>query len=208
MVEEIEYWTTRYDVKNIAFYDDALLIEPHTHIVPILKGVTSRGIRCDFHAPNGLHIREIDEEVADLLFCSQFKTIRLGFETSDRTEQIEAGGKVTNQEFQAAVGNLRKAGYSTEEIGVYILAGMPGQRAEEVEESIAYTKEVGARPILVEYSPVPGTSLFAKATRISQFDIENEPLFHNNSILPCLWEGFTLADYRRLKDKVRKGDKI
>jgi hypothetical protein len=44
-------------------------------------------------------------------------------------------------------------------------------------------------------------------TPISQFDIENEPLFHNNSILPCLWEGFTLADYRRLKDKVRKGDK-
>ena len=208
VVEEIEYWTTRYDVKNIAFYDDALLIEPHTHIVPILKGVTSRGIRCDFHAPNGLHIREIDKEIADLLFCSQFKTIRLGFETSDETEQIEAGGKVTNQEFQAAVGNLRKAGYSPEEIGVYILAGMPGQRAEEVEESIAYTKEVGARPILVEYSPVPGTSLFAKATRISQFDIENEPLFHNNSILPCLWEGFTLADYRRLKDKVRKGDKI
>ena len=96
-------------------------------------------------------------------------------------------------------------GYSPEEIGVYILAGMPGQRAEEVEESIAYTKEAGAKPILVEYSPVPGTPLFEVAMRTSQFDIENEPLFHNNSILPCQWEGFTPADYRKLKDEVKKG---
>ena len=206
VVEEIEYWTTRHKIKNIAFYDDALLIEPYAHIVRILKGAANRGVRCNFHAPNGLHIREIDKEIADLLFRSQFKTIRLGFETSDEMEQIEAGGKVTNQEFQTAVRNLKRAGYSPEEIGVYILAGMPGQRAAEVEESIAYTKEVGARPILVEYSPVPGTSLFEKAKRVSQFDIQNEPLFHNNSILPCLWEEFTLADYRRLKDKVRKGD--
>jgi radical SAM superfamily enzyme YgiQ (UPF0313 family) len=208
VVQEIEYWTTRYGVRNIAFYDDALLIDPCTHLVPILKGLSSRGIRCNFHAPNGLHIREIDEEVADLLFRSQFKTIRLGFETSNENEQMETGGKVTNQEFHAAVRNLRKAGYSPEEIGVYLLVGMPGQRVNEVEESIAFTKDVGARPILVEYSPVPGTPLFSKATAMSSFDLKNEPLFHNNSILPCQWEGFTLADCRRLKDGVRKGNYI
>jgi radical SAM superfamily enzyme YgiQ (UPF0313 family) len=204
VVEEIEYWTSRYGVTNIAFYDDALLIEPYAHIVPILKRVLSRGIRCNLHAPNGLHIREIDEEVAYLLFRSQFKTIRLGFETSNEKKQIDTGGKVTNQEFHTAVRNLRKAGYSSKEIGVYILVGMPGQRFEEVEESIVYTKEVGARPILVEYSPVPGTPLFKKAMKMSPFDIQNEPLFHNNSILPCQWEGFTLADYRRLRDEVRE----
>jgi radical SAM superfamily enzyme YgiQ (UPF0313 family) len=205
VVKEIEYWTTQYQIKNIAFYDDALLIEPYSHIVPILKDVIRRDIRCNFHAPNGLHIRGTDKEVASLLFRSQFKTIRLGFETSNETEQIETGRKVTNQEFSNAVRNLKKAGYSPEEIGVYILAGLPGQRAEEVEESIAYTKEAGAKPILVEYSPVPGTSLFEVAMRTSQFDIENEPLFHNNSILPCQWEGFTPADYRKLKDEVKKG---
>ena len=204
VVEEIEYWTSRYGVRNIAFYDDALLIEPYAHIVPILKGALSRGIRCNLHAPNGLHIREIDEEVADLLFRSQFKTIRLGFETSNEKEQTDTGGKVTNQEFHAAVRNLRNAGYSSEEIGVYILVGMPGQRVEEVEESIAYAKEVGSRPILVEYSPVPGTPLFCKAAAMSSFDLMNEPLFHNNSILPCQWAGFTLADFKRLKDRVRE----
>ena len=200
VVEEIEHWTTRYRVSNIAFYDDALLVEPSKHFVPIMKKVMERGIHCNFHTPNAIHIKEIDEEVAELLFRSGFKTIRLGFESSIEATQIEAGGKVNNLEFQRAIKNLKRAGYSREEIGVYIMAGLPGQRAGEVEESITFVRETGARPMLVEYSPIPHTPLFEKAKKISSFDLENEPLFHNNSILPCQWDGFTVADFRRLKE--------
>jgi len=84
------------------------------------------------------------------------------------------------------------------------MAGLPGQRVEEVEESIAFVEETGANPLLVEYSPIPGTPLFEKAKKMSPFDIKNEPLFHNNSILPCQWEGFTWADFRRLRERLRK----
>ena len=205
MVEEIEYWTTDRNIQNIAFYDDALLIKPGNHIVPILKEAIKRGIRCNFHAPNGLHVREIEEELADLLFRGGFKTIRLGFETSHETTQAETGGKVGNDEFVAAVRNLKRAGYSGDEIGVYVMVGLPGQRAREAEESIAFVRAVGARPIIVEYSPIPHTLLFEKAKIMSPFDIENEPLYQNNSILPCQWEGFTMGDYRRFKESVRRG---
>jgi radical SAM superfamily enzyme YgiQ (UPF0313 family) len=205
VVDEIEYWSGRYGVNNIAFYDDALLIEPARQIIPILKEIIKRDIHCNFHTPNGLHIKEIDEEVGNLLFRSGFKTIRLGFETSDEATQIETGGKVDNQEFRQAIKNLKRAGYSGEEIGVYIMMGLPGQRIGEVEESIAFVKEKGARPMLVEYSPIPHTPLFEKAKRMSQFDLENEPLYHNNSILPCQWEGFTMTDFRRQKEELRRG---
>ncbi|NWF93075.1 MAG: B12-binding domain-containing radical SAM protein [Syntrophaceae bacterium] len=204
VAEEIGYWTTHYPVTDIAFYDDALLVEASKHIIPILTEVIQRGIQCNFHTPNALHIREMDEEVAGLLFRAGFKTIRLGFETSNETIQSETGGKVDNQELRRAVKYLKRAGYSGEEIGVYVMAGLPGQKAEEVEESIAFVREVGARPILVEYSPIPHTPLFEKAKEISAFDLENEPLFHNNSILPCQWEGFTIDDYRRLKEELRR----
>ena len=204
VVQEIEYWATQYKVNNIAFYDDALLINPLEHIIPILKGVIRRGIRCNFHTPNGLHIREIDQEVADLLYRAGFKTIRLGFETSDEVSQVETGGKVSNEEFRRAVLNLKRAGYTNQEIGVYIMAGLPSQRVGEVAESIAFVKETGAKPILVEYSPIPHTPLFEKAKKMSPFDLENEPLFHNNSIFPCQWEGFTLEDYKRLKGDLRR----
>ncbi len=205
VVDEIEYWTTRFHVNNIAFYDDALLIEPSKHFIPIMKQVIKRGIHCNFHTPNALHIKEIDEEVADLLFRGEFKTIRLGFETSDEAAQIETGGKVDNQELQRAIRHLKRAGHSNGEIGVYIMIGLPGQRAGEVEESIALVKETGARPMLVEYSPIPHTPLFEKAKKMSRFDLENEPLYHNNSILPCQWDGLTMADYKRLKEGLKRG---
>ena len=203
VVDEIDYWTTQFHINNIAFYDDALLIEPSGHIIPILKEIIRRRIRCNFHTPNGLHIKEIDKEVAGVLFKGGFKTLRLGLETSHEATQLETGGKVGNQEFKEAIKNLNRAGYSGKEIGVYIMAGLPGQRVGEVEESMAYVKEAGAKPMLVEYSPIPYTPLFEKAKRVSPFDLENEPLFHNNSILPCRWDGFTMADYKRVKEKVR-----
>jgi radical SAM superfamily enzyme YgiQ (UPF0313 family) len=199
VVEEIAYWTSHYRVNNIAFYDDALLVNPLEHIIKILREVKERDIQCNFHSPNGLHVKEISLELADLLYRCRFKTLRLGLETSNEATQVETGGKVDNRLFREAVRNLKRAGYSENEVGVYIMAGLPGQRVGEVEESITFVKESGAKPILVEYSPIPETPLFEKAKKMSKFDLENEPLFHNNSIFPCQWEGFTLADFQRLK---------
>lgn len=204
VVEEIECWINQYDINNIALYDDALLIEPSRHFIPIMKGIIKKSIRCNFHTPNAIHIKEVDEEVAVLLFRGGFKTIRLGFETSDEGTQLETGGKVDNQKFRQAIKSLKRAGYSSEDIGVYVMVGMPGQRVGEVEDSTAFVRDAGARPMLVEYSPIPHTPLFEKAKTMSKFDLENEPLFHNNSILPCQWDGFTMADYRRIKERLRE----
>jgi radical SAM superfamily enzyme YgiQ (UPF0313 family) len=202
VVDEIAFWTNDYRVNNIAFYDDALLVNPIEHIIRILKEVKKRDIQCNFHCPNGLHVKEISNELADLLYDCQFKTIRLGLETSNAETQVETGGKVDNRSFKEAVKNLKRAGYSEKEIGVYIMAGLPGQRVGEVEESIAFVKGCGAKPMLVEYSPIPQTPLFEKAKKMSKFDLEKEPLFHNNSILPCQWEGFTQADFEGLKKRL------
>jgi hypothetical protein len=84
------------------------------------------------------------------------------------------------------------------------MAGLPGQRVQEVKESIAFVKELGAKPMLVEYSPISNTPLFEKAKKMSPFDLENEPLFHNNSIFPCQWNGFTMEDFKQVKNEIRE----
>ncbi len=206
VVGEVEYWVIRYGIENIAFYDDALLINSNTHFLPIMNELLKRGIRCNFHVPNALHIREINEEVSKLLYQNNFKHLRLGFETSNEIAQLETGGKVRNEEFLMAIHHLKMAGFSGEEIGVYIMAGLPGQRIEEVEETVIFVRNQGARPILVEYSPIPKTPLFEKAKHFSPFDIENEPLFQNNSLFPCQWEGFTENDFKKLKERIKKGE--
>jgi hypothetical protein len=56
---------------------------------------------------------------------------------------------------------------------------------------------------LAEYSPVPGTALWAESCRLSPFPLAEEPLTHNNSILPLRWAGLTLERLQALKDLAR-----
>ena len=204
VAEEIEYWQKDFGVKNFAFYDDALLVNPAEMIIILLKEVEKRKLSCNFHCPNGLHLREINKEISHLLFNSGFKTIRFGFETSDFKQQMETGGKVKNEELRNAVHHLKNAGYETNDIGIYLLCGLPGKRAAEIRESIDFVLECGAKPVLAEYSPIPGTKMWTEAVTLSSFDIQGEPLYHNNSLLPCRNNDFSFDVYSETKMTLRK----
>jgi radical SAM superfamily enzyme YgiQ (UPF0313 family) len=203
VVDEIALWKDTFKVNDIAFYDDALLVDSKRHFVPMVNELIRRGLQCRFHTPNGIHARELSAEIACLMYEAGFKTVRLGLETSNATRQRRIGDKVTNREMKMAITFLREAGFSEEDIGVYILAGLPGQRVSEVEESIRFVRACGGTPKLAEYSPIPQTPLWEAAVRVSEFDLKGEPLFHNNSILPCRWEGFTWEDLNELKVNLR-----
>jgi len=200
--QEIEEWF-RQGIRHVAFYDDALLFSSEDHIVPILNKVIEKGCDCRFHAPNGLNIRGITHKLAVLMKKAGFETIRLGFESSSRSTQMKTGAKVSNDEFLEAIKIFHKAGYQSDELGVYILAGLPLQDVGEVEESIEFVKQSGARPLIAEYSPIPGTGLWEEACKSSPFPLKEEPLFHNNTILPCRWKGFKYDDLQKIKDLSR-----
>jgi radical SAM superfamily enzyme YgiQ (UPF0313 family) len=199
VVDEIAYWIRNFGVKNFSFYDDALLIEPEKFAIPMMNEIIRRKLPCQFHCPNGLHLREVSSELSNLMFRSGFKTIRFGFETSNEKKQKSLGGKVTNEHLKEAVIHLKRAGYQTPDIGIYLLCGLPNQEAEEVADSIQYVKACGAKPILAEYSPIPGTSLWKASLEASSYDLAGEPLFHNNSLLPCQSEKLTSTAYQELK---------
>jgi len=205
VVDEIEHWHRSRGVKNFVFYDDALLVNSSERAVPMLEEILRRNLGCTFHCPNGMHLREITPRVAPLLFEAGFRTIRFGFETASAARQAATGGKVTTEELRQGVAYLREAGYGQADIGIYLLCGLPEQEAREVEEGIDLVRRAGARPILAEYSPIPGTSLWDEALRHARYDIGNEPLFHNNSLLPCLRPDISLTDVQALKSRTRLG---
>ena len=189
---EILWMNRTLGLKDIAFYDDALLISAESHFIPLLEKVHESRLDVRFHCPNGLHIRGITVETARLLWQSGFKTIRLGLETAKSGEDRAIDSKASYEELESAVSALRSAGYENPEIGVYLMSGLPGQTREAVEESMRKVKEAGARPFLSEFSPIPGTALWDAATKASPYPIEDEPLFQNPSLSPCAPEGFTL----------------
>lgn len=193
----------RYGTTDIVFYDDALLINAQTHFVPFLKEIIRRGLKLRFHTPNGMHIRGITPRTAALMAEAGFATVRLGLESTDPAFHRKTGRKVTMTDFIKTAAIVTSAGFTKDQIGVYILAGMPRQRWEDVELAVASVRETGLKPVITEYSPIPHTDLWQDAVSASRYPIETEPLFQNNTLFPCEWEGFTLPDLNRLKIRAR-----
>ena len=202
-LEEISYWHREYGVCDFAFYDDALLVESDSHIIPLLEALAERNMDIRFHTPNALHVREISLEVASLMNAAGFHTIRLGFETADMAMHDRMDRKVSSGDFERAVTNLRNAGFFPENIGAYILMGLPDQNAGSVLDTIEYVGDTGAFPYLAEYSPLPHTPMWKEALASSDFDLAGEPLFHNNTLLPC-WDDAQRAKVPLLKRRVRE----
>ncbi|MGD9077018.1 MAG: B12-binding domain-containing radical SAM protein [Desulfobacteraceae bacterium] len=201
VLEEILYWHGNYGVKDFAFYDDALLLQSDTHMAILLEKLISLDLNLRFHTPNALHVRGITHDMARLLHTSGFRTIRLGLETSDMELHRDLGKKLSEGEFERAVYHLRKAGFSSEQIGVYILMGLPEQSVESVAETTDFVGRTGAMPYLAEYSPIPQTPMWEMAQAHSDYELSSEPLFHNNTLLPC-WDDDKRAKVPDLKKQV------
>jgi hypothetical protein len=200
VVDEIESYTDILGTENVAFYDDALLVDAHHHIIPILESCPPGPNRKRFHLPNGIHACFVDRQVAATFEQSGVETIRIGLETADPRIQQETGSKTTNEDYMRAVAHFRSAGYSRKQIGTYIIAGMPRQTLRDVESSIEFVFRAGAAPYLSYYSPIPGTAIWKQACKRSPFPIDREPLFQNNSVYLLGNRGFTPKALQLLKD--------
>jgi len=192
--EALRAWTTVTGRRDAVFFDDALLWRKGEHLRKFLSFVEPGLFR--FHTPNGLHLREVDEDIAHLLFSYRFSPLRFGFETGgDRFDSKKDGVRLAD-----TLAILHRVGYRPRDLGVYLLCGMPGQTLREVEDAIELVVAAGGRPYLNEYSPVPGTQLFDEHLTESARDISGEPLWQNNSLSAYRSPVFTPSVMRRLKD--------
>jgi radical SAM superfamily enzyme YgiQ (UPF0313 family) len=202
VVEEIRYWHRIYRVVDFAFYDDALLVHAENHIVPILESIVAAGLHVRFHTPNALHVREITPGIAGLMHASGFETIRLGVETAAFEERGHLDKKITRGEFLRCIRALKNAGFHKNQIGAYILVGLPGQSISDVVDTIQAVKSAGAIPIMAYYTPIPQTALWEEAVASSRYDLASDPIFTNNAILPCQKKPFSWETLKRLKNLI------
>ncbi|MEJ2633729.1 MAG: radical SAM protein [Calditrichia bacterium] len=194
VTEEILQYTHRFHVRDVAFYDDALLINKKRRLFPILESLNKVRTNFRFHTPNGLHAREIDEETAQLFFRSGFTTIRLSFESvsPDRLEDMK--NKVTPNDLETAAENLERVGYRRKMLEAYVLMGLPDQPVEEIYQSILFVHSLGMKVRLASFSPIPGTIDFDRAVNRGLFPADADPLLMNKTIYPLYR---TTAFYRK-----------
>jgi len=191
----------RRGIREFAFYDDALLVDAGHHLVPILEGVASQGLQVRFHTANGLHAREITAELAGLMRRAGMGTVRLSLETVDPGRQQATGGKVSTSDWLQAVAYLRAAGFGTEELGAYVLAGLPGQLLEETEETVRFVHRMCIQAKLALFSPIPGTP---DGDHVLPADAD--PLLHNDTVFPYLMGSEYVRELQRIKQLAKEGN--
>lgn len=196
VVEEILSQTRQFRVRDVAFYDDALLLQPEKRIKPILRQIKESKRELRFHTPNGLHARFIDEELARLMYECNFKTIRLSLESVAKERRRDIHNKITPGEMTRAVQNLVKAGYQSRDIETYIIMGLPNQPLEEVIETILYANNLGIQVRLASFSPIPGTKDYQRAIENGYLPPDSDPLITNKTVIPLFR---TREAYERFK---------
>ena len=204
VIDEIGYWQKTYGLSDFILYDDAFLVDTDQHAIPILEGILRTGIKARFHTPNAVHIRGIDAQTARLMFEAGFTTLRLGLETAifDHREKIDL--KVSEHEFKRAVNCLKDAGFKKIQVGAYLLVGLPDQKLDTTKRSIDIVKRIGITPIAAYYTPIPHTALWPKAVAASRYDIESDPVFTNNAVIPCQKQPFNWEAISYLKELINE----
>jgi len=199
VVHELEVLCKLYKATNIAFYDDALLLNKQKHIIPILERFIQKKLALSFHTPNGLHVGEIDYELALLLKQAGFKSLYLSQETFEETLIKESCPKVSSDELGKALDHLERAGFRREQINVYLMVGLPDQDVSGVREGILNVCSLGAQPRLAYFSPIPGTADWKKIVSKGYLEEKVDPLLHNKIVFPYVWGNITPDEFKSLK---------
>ena len=186
-------------VENIAFYDDALLFEPESVLIPFLNEVIKRNVKINLHSPNALNARFLTSELTELMVKAGFKTFYLGFESASSQWQRRTGSKVFSDELAQATQYFIAAGAEPASITAYQILGHPYIDIQQIEDSMHFVNSLGIRGMLADFSPIPGTPDGEYCRRWVNMD---EPLMHNKTAFPIIMLGFD--ETNRLKDLQRK----
>jgi radical SAM superfamily enzyme YgiQ (UPF0313 family) len=207
VIYEIERDVLEFKARNIAFYDDSLLLDKEMHFAPILDKVAAKRLPVSFHTPNGLHVREIDRDMALLMKKANVKSIYLSQESFSDKILDSSCSKVRPGDLNRALSHLEEAGYVRHDINVYLLTGLPDQDKHSVEKDILQVLELGAKPYLAFFSPVPGTEEWRELVHSGELRTTDDPLLHNKNVFPFLWGKIGPEDLNSLK-WLSSGDRI
>ena len=203
VMDEILFWHD-LGVDKYVIYDDNFLFKKELFAKPLLREIIDLSFPINFYNPNALNAALVDRELAILLFRAGFKEVRIGLETTKPTILKSTGGKVDLNIFENALSSLMNAGFSGEAIGVYVLAGLPFQKREDLKKAIDYLSDLKVRIHIAEYTPIPHTPMFDEFQSFARYSIADDPIYQNNALFPFAWEGFTEKDLSFLKQYERK----
>jgi uncharacterized radical SAM superfamily protein len=143
----------------------------------------------ELSAMNGVSFASLDRELLSLMKKAGFRTVNLSWVSADPTLKEEMKRPGLSTDFDQILRDVEAAGLGAV---VYAIYGMPGQRVEEMVETLIYLmgKRVLIGPSI--YYPTPGTPLFMKCERGEMLPCH--PSQWRSSAFPVETEHFSRLD--------------
>jgi hypothetical protein len=180
----------KYHIRNFDIEDDNFTFDKERAKRLMSLVVETFGEQTlELSAMNGVSFASLDGDLLGLMKRAGFKTINLSFVSTDPSFKERMGRPGTTEVFDKVLGEARQAPLN---VIAYAILGIPGQRIEEMLDTLIYL--MGKRVLLGPsvYYPTPGTSLFeeCKAKEL----LPPHPSQWRSSALPIETEDFNRLD--------------
>ncbi|MFP4012837.1 MAG: B12-binding domain-containing radical SAM protein [Chitinispirillaceae bacterium] len=200
--QEIHFMSDSLHIRDFAFYDDALLAKAEGSLFPLAEKLGNLKNKLRFHTPNGLHLKYLNRKVLDCLKSLNVTTLRFGYETAMNRYRNSTDGKITSSLLQEKTALLRATGF-VRNVGIYLMAGLPEQKPEDVLEEMDKVSSCGVMVKPVFLSPVPGTPLFNVYSK--QFpQLLADPLWHNDTFFITKLPGWNSDAMEKVRKKAKE----
>ena len=190
VVDEIEYLTNTYKVREIAFQDDQFLFD-NQRVIDICQELRRRKIKISFIVPSGITPSLLKKDTIDEMTSSGFYRVALSIDSGTEKSRSIVNKPLLLKEMRSLVKYLNKKGLWT--YATFVI-GFPEETKEDIQVAIdfAYSLKVDFLRFYIA-QPYPGSRLY---------DIYIKRGFIKESRMEELWDNSSIYDTARGTDFV------
>lgn len=158
VLDELEMLVKTYGVREVAFQDDNLTLNPK-RMIAICEGLIRRKLKLRWCTPNGVAIWTLSDELIDKMAKSGCYKVTFGIETGcPATQQFIRKTQVKLDQCDRIVRKCNRAGMWTHSS---FIIGFPFETKAQVEQTVQYAvdSDLDFAAFFVA-TPFPGTPLF------------------------------------------------
>ena len=203
IVDELEYWNKKFNIKMFIFRDPVFSIN-RKHTIEFCEELINRNLNIRFVIET--HLRILDSELIKILKKAGMKGVKVGVESGDEDVLKDANRFTIKQDDQLA--KIRELEKNNILISSMFIIGFPTDNEESVMKTINYAKKLNTTFSQFSiWTPYPGTPVFKEyedkitAEKFEQFDQYNlvfkHKIFSQQQIRFLLGKTYTLY-YGRL----------
>lgn len=172
IVEEIGLLRARHGIKEFHFIDDNFAQDRRSTLA-LCRALSELRPKVLWCVPQGIRLDSIDEEVAEAMVEAGCYRVLAGLESGSPRVLERMGKGVSVEEAVGKLWVLKKAGLR---VGANFIVGYPGERPEDVERSIAWSRTL---PLdycsFTAFVPYPGSEAFDELLAQGKVSLDDLP---------------------------------